>query len=273
VRRAAGFIIGFGIFAGSPACSSDGGPRETPDAAKATGGAVSNATGGAVSNATGGAPSQGGGTASGGASAPCSAEQQRSGEATYYTFADGAGNCSFDPTPDDLMVGAMNATDYEASGACGACATLQGPSGTVSIRIVDQCPECKKGDIDLSPEAFDRIAARNLGRVPITWKYVPCALASPMSYRFKEGSSQWWTAVQVRHHLNRIAKFEYQKAGTFVEVPRENYNYFVEGSGMGTGPYTFRVTDVYGSVVIDSGIAFKEAQEVPGKAQLPACAE
>src|SRR5688572_22311008 len=30
------------------------------------------------------------------------------GEATYYTEADGGGNCSFDPTPQDLMVGAMN---------------------------------------------------------------------------------------------------------------------------------------------------------------------
>jgi expansin (peptidoglycan-binding protein) len=94
-----------------------------------------------------------------------------------------------------------------------------------------------------------------------------------MSYRFKEGSSQWWTAVQVRHHRHRIAKFEYQKGANFVEVPRESYNYFVEGSGMGTGPYTFRVTDVYGNVVVDSGIAFAEAQEVPSKAQLPTCAQ
>ena len=34
------------------------------------------------------------------------------GEATYYNEADGGGNCSFDPTPQDLMVGAMNHTDY-----------------------------------------------------------------------------------------------------------------------------------------------------------------
>ena len=52
---------------------------------------------------------------------------------------------------------------------------------------------------------------------------------------------------------------------------RESYNYFVEPSGMGQGPYTFRVTDVYGNVLEDSGIAHVEAGEVPGAAQFPAC--
>ena len=34
----------------------------------------------------------------------------KSGEGTYYD-ATGAGNCSFDPSPNDLMVAAMNAPD------------------------------------------------------------------------------------------------------------------------------------------------------------------
>ncbi|HTJ80909.1 MAG TPA: expansin EXLX1 family cellulose-binding protein, partial [Polyangiaceae bacterium] len=79
---------------------------------------------------------------------------QHSGDATYYDFADGSGNCSFPATPDDLMVGAMNHTDYADSAVCGACADVTGPNGTVHIRIVDQCPECPQGNIDLSPEAF-----------------------------------------------------------------------------------------------------------------------
>jgi expansin (peptidoglycan-binding protein) len=217
------------------------------------------------------APATGGVSGGGGAPASCSAESSHTGEATFYTFADGSGNCSFDKTPNDLMIGAMNAADYADSAVCGACATLEGPNGKVTVRIVDQCPDCAKGNIDLSPQAFDVIAARSAGRVPITWKYVACDAATSMSYRFKEGSSQWWTAVQVRHHRYAIAKFEYQKDGAFVEVHRESYNYFVEPSGMGTGPYTFRITDVYGDAVTDSGIGFAEAKEVQGKAQFPAC--
>ena len=68
------------------------------------------------------------------------------GEATFYTFASGGGACMFDPTPNDLMVGAMNATDYENSQVCGECVSLKGPNGTILIRIVDLCPGCKQGD-------------------------------------------------------------------------------------------------------------------------------
>jgi expansin (peptidoglycan-binding protein) len=201
----------------------------------------------------------------------CGAEAQHTGQATFYTTADGSGNCSFDKSPNDLMIGAMNATDYAGAAACGACAHLVGPNGELTIRIVDQCPDCATGNIDLSPEAFDKIAVRSQGRVPITWTYVACDVTGPVTYRFKEGSNQWWTAVQVRHHLYRITKFEVQKSGAFVDVPRQDYNYFVDGNGMGPGPYTFRVTDVYGSSIVDTGVALKVAQEVSGASNFPPC--
>jgi expansin len=190
------------------------------------------------------------------------------GEATYYSEADGGGNCSFDPTPQDLMVGAMNHTDYANSAICGAYVELTGPNGTITIRIVDQCPECPAGDIDLSPSAFAKIAELVKGRVLISWRIVSPDISGPIRYQFKEGSSQWWTAVQIRNHRNPIAKFEYlDKNGQFKAVAREDYNYFVESSGMGPGPYTFRVTDSYGNVLTDSGITLKVASEVAGGAQ------
>lgn len=223
--------------------------------------------GGGSTGGTGGT----GATGSGGG-ATCGGEPDRSGEATYYDFADGSGNCGFDATPNDLMVGAMNHTDYAASASCGSCAHVVGPAGEVTIRIVDQCPECAPGDIDLSPEAFEKIAALNLGRVPIDWKYVECGVSGPIRYRFKEGSNAYWTALQIRNHRHAVAKVEYQNGtGDFVAVNREDYNYFVEPAGMGSGPYTFRVTDVYDNVITDTGIAHQEATEVAGASQFPAC--
>src|SRR5262249_35556891 len=76
--------------------------------------------------------------AGGGAPRACDAEPERTGEATYYDFADGSGNCSFDPSPNDLMIGAMNHVDYAGSAACGACVRLAGPNGGITIRVVDQ---------------------------------------------------------------------------------------------------------------------------------------
>ena len=224
--------------------------------------------------AQGGSGQGGSGAGGGGGSAPrsCSGEPKRSGEATFYDFADGSGNCGFDATPNDLMVAAMNQTDYAGSAACGACAHVVGPSGEVTVRIVDRCPECPQGNLDLSPEAFEKIAELGLGRVRIEWQYVPCAVTGPIRYRFKEGSNQWWTAIQLRNHRHAIEKLEYEKSGAFVAVDRLEYNYFVEASGMGAGPYRLRITDAYGQSLVDDGIALGDATEAAGAQQLPACA-
>jgi expansin len=196
----------------------------------------------------------------------------RTGEGTYYTFADGSGNCGFPATPNDLDIGAMNHTDYAASASCGMCAHVIGAKGELTIRIVDQCPECPAGNIDFSPSAFAKLDDIAKGRVPITWTYVACAVTGPVVYHFKDGSNQWWSAVQIRNHRYGIAKFEYlDGGGTWVAVPRVDYNYFVEPSGMGPGPYTFRVTDVNGAVIEDSGVPFNENGDSVGTNQFPAC--
>ncbi len=193
------------------------------------------------------------------------------GDGTFYA-ADGSGNCSFEPTG-DLMIAAMNHADYAGSEACGACVHLVGPGGEVTVKIVDRCPGCAVGDIDLSPEAFSKIADTSLGRVDIHWKYVACDVTGPLVYHFKEGSNQWWTAVQIRSSRYAIAKLEVEKDGQYVEVKRLDYNYFVDDAGMGPGPYAFRVTDVKGQVVEDQGIPFVEAGDAPGAAQLPVCSK
>ncbi|NOK60139.1 MAG: hypothetical protein GFH27_549291n332 [Chloroflexi bacterium AL-W] len=191
------------------------------------------------------------------------------GEGTFYA-ATGAGSCSFDPTPDNLMVAAMNETDYDTARLCGAYVEATGPEGTVVVRIVDLCPGCKSGDIDFSAEAFALIADPDDGRVPISWRIVSPELDGPIVYRYKEGSSQYWTAVQIRNHRNPIATFEYETSdGQFTPVPRTGFNYFIQQGGMGSGPYTFRVTDIYENVITDSNIPLIDSGEVSSSSQFP----
>jgi expansin (peptidoglycan-binding protein) len=76
----------------------------------------------------------------------------------------------FDPSPDDLMVAAMNAEEYGHATVCGAYLAVSGPQGTVTVRIVDLCPECQAGHLDL-PE----------GVVAITWQAVSPALSGPIA--------------------------------------------------------------------------------------------
>ncbi|MGE5315585.1 MAG: expansin EXLX1 family cellulose-binding protein [Acidobacteriota bacterium] len=186
----------------------------------------------------------------------------------YYYDADGSGNCGFDATPNDLMVAAVNTADYLGAYLCGASIRVTGPKGSVVVRVVDRCGGCPEGDIDLSPQAFAKIGDLPLGSVPVTWQIVASDISGPIRYHFQAESNQWWTAVQVRNHRYPIVRFEYKTAGgMFKRVERVNYNYFVEG--MGPGPYTFRVTDVYGHTLTDSLIAHTPGADVPGRSQFP----
>jgi expansin (peptidoglycan-binding protein) len=170
------------------------------------------------------------------------------------------------------MVAALNSSDYDGAAWCGGCVEVDGPGGTVVVRIVDQCPGCASGDLDLSREAFALIAELPHGRVPITWREVPCDVTGPIRYRFKPGSNPFWTAIQIRNHRYPVATVAAKLAdGTWRDLPREAYNYFVDAAGLGAGPYTLRVIDDRGHVLDDTGIAFAEAAEVPGAGQAPVC--
>ena len=98
--------------------------------------------------------------------------EYQNGLITFYD-ATGAGNCSFDASPNDLDVAAINIGQYQNSAMCGACAEVEGPLGTLRVRIVDSCPDCPdKGHLDLSRSAFAKIANPVDGRVPVRWRMV-----------------------------------------------------------------------------------------------------
>jgi expansin len=193
------------------------------------------------------------------------------GDATYYDYQ-GGGNCSFPNPYSDLPSAALNAPQYKNADLCGACAEVTGPRGKFLVSIEDQCPECQYGDLDFEKDAFPLIADHVVGRLKITWKIVGCPVSGPVVLHFKKGSHQWWSAVQVRNSRFPVKKFEYKtSSGAFKEIPRENYNYFIEASGMGPGPYHFRITDILGQVIEAKNIAFAEDQDVAGQEQFPDC--
>lgn len=204
------------------------------------------------SGGSGGSGGNGGNGSSGGGTpgTPWSLEP-RSGIATYYD-ATGAGACSFD-AGGDLHVVALGTPLYDDAALCGACLEVTGPNGSTKVRVVDRCPECPAEHLDLSREAFAEIAEMRQGRVDITFRFVECETSSNLRYRFKDGSSRWWTGIQVQNHRLPIAKLEVRKDGSWVDVPRLHYNYFVLEDGVGPQPdgLSVRVTAVDGQVLED----------------------
>jgi expansin (peptidoglycan-binding protein) len=193
-----------------------------------------------------------------------------SGEGTFYG-ATGEGQCSFDASPGNLMVAAMNDHDYATAAACGEFVSVSGPNGSVTVRITDRCPECKPGDIDLSAQAFARIADPVAGRVPIGWQVVAGDVAGPIAFRFKEGSTRYWTAIQVRNHRLPISGLEIKPAGSsaWISVARTDYNYFVHPAEIAAGPLQVRVTALGGATLLDTLPEPAGGVVVQGKAQFP----
>ena len=185
----------------------------------------------------------------------------KTGMATFYA-ANGTGNCSY-PASKDLMVVAPNkARLYDGSAACGECMKVTGKKGSVTVRVVDSCPidtpdnDCgdTNADLDLSAQAFAAIEDPSVGMANITFQVVPCAVTGTMEFEFKSGSTQWWTAVQVRNHREPIATVEYSQAGDWINMPRTDDNYFTADNGVGDQPQglPLRITSVYGQVVLET---------------------
>jgi expansin (peptidoglycan-binding protein) len=187
------------------------------------------------------------------------------GSGTFYA-ATGAGNCSFEAS-DNLMIGAMNHQDYAGSRACGDYLAVTGPNGkTITIKVVDQCPECKPGAIDLSKEAFTKLAPASTGLIKIRWHLLSPSLSGPVAYKYKDGSSRWWCAIQVRNHRNPVRSVELRVGSDWKSLPRADYNYFLSENGSGCGG-TIRVTDIYGNRLTDSAIAISPGSVQSGQAQ------
>ena len=194
-----------------------------------------------------------------------------SGDGTYYEPKAG-GAANLDDFATGYYTAAMNDYDY-MNGMAGAYVEITDKDGDkIKVLITDRLPEGAKGDIDLKPDAFLKIEPLVTGRMKIAWKIIPLPTSDPIQYVFKPTSTQYWAEIQVRNHRYPIAKLEYLDASTntYVELPRQEYNYFTAKNGMGgPGPYTFRVTDIYGHQLVDTGIALNTSAPVNGAANFP----
>jgi len=179
------------------------------------------------------------------------------GVATAYEAKDGDGACLFGPSP-DLMIAAMNTTDYETSRACGAYVLVRAANGkSITVRITNECPlPCAPGQLDLSQQAFAHLADLKVGRLPITWSLVSPGSIGNLSIRYKTGSSAYWCGIQVIDHRNPVTGLEVRTGGGWRRLPRTDYNYFVSANGAGCGG-SIRVTDIYGQQLTINGVAVK----------------
>lgn len=90
-----------------------------------------------------------------------------SGDMTY--FNPGLGACG-QTNNDNDAVAAVSSAVYSSGGACNKQATLHYNGKSTTVKVVDLCPSCATGSIDVSPSAFQKLAPLSAGRVQITWE-------------------------------------------------------------------------------------------------------
>lgn len=195
------------------------------------------------------------------------------GDGTFYGGGYEGGCAMLDPVSKDYWIVAMNLADYNNAQLAGAYLEVTGELGTINMLVTDLLPEGKKGDLDLYTDAFPLIAPAEKGRVPVSWKIIPLDSAdnAPVSYKYKEGTTEYWCGIQIRNHRYPVTRLEYlDENGEFVEIERRQYNYF-ESDSMGKGPFTFRITDIYGQVIIDKNIplSYDDTEIIQGNVQFP----
>jgi expansin len=193
--------------------------------------------------------------ATGGAS-PAVAVKATSGEATHYVLHSGGGNCSYPGPPANRLYVALSPAEYGAAASCGSYLKVTGPHGSVTVKVVDQCPECHKGHIDLSDQAFRRIAPLAAGLVRVSYHtIVNPHLTAPLSLLVQKGSSAFWLALLPIGTGNPVASLQVRTStGRWRHLAHASYNYWIAASGMGRGPFTVRITDTVGHQVTVRGI-------------------
>jgi expansin (peptidoglycan-binding protein) len=185
------------------------------------------------------------------------ATSAHSGKATFYDLDGGVGNCSYPSAPDDDLFVALGPTEYSKAAACGTYLDVTGPKGKVRVKVIDKCPECDTGHLDLSRTAFKKIGAESAGVIPITYKtVVNPATPGPLSVRMVDGTSQYYWAALIDNHGNQLSSVKVAgRSGTFKTAQRADYNNWIIDGGAGSGPFKIKILDVYGRTATLSGIS------------------
>ncbi|ETO60749.1 hypothetical protein F444_21107 [Phytophthora nicotianae P1976] len=182
------------------------------------------------------------------------------GDATSYTLGQvSAGNCNFmyDPGVDDNYA-ALNSEQWDSTLNCGRCAEVScdddrcsDTTSTQIVYIVDRCPECKQGDLDLSPAVFEAITGSDPDRYSIKWRFVDCPVSGNIEYCTKSGSSSSWLAIQPANFANGVASMKI--ANQDVTMVDSCYYYLLNGgSNVDMSAVSVELTSFSGETITET---------------------
>eukprot|EP00890_Picochlorum_soloecismus_P003291 jgi/Picsp_1/3963/NSC_01475-R1_carbohydratebinding protein len=166
--------------------------------------------------------------------------------------------CSYRTLPDKAKTNfvAINLPQWDEGRACGKCVNVwcTDPFCTtqfepVKLMVVDQCPECKEGDLDLSIPAYEEVTGRWPHRLKVEWEWSDCGMwfddDDEIRMDIKDGSNDWWRAFFFSNNRYPIRNVSIN--GRFLE--RQQFNFWTEWGDLGKGPYKIALTASTGEII------------------------
>jgi expansin (peptidoglycan-binding protein) len=185
------------------------------------------------------------------------ASEYFTGDGTAYTLSmPSSGNCNFMSALSTASTNyaALNQDQWDSLANCGRCAEVSciDDSCTVQnktevVQILDRCPECSSGDLDLSPTVFESITGSSPSRLTIQWRFVDCPSPGTIEVCLKEGSNANWVAVQPTNFVVGVESVTVAGGATTM---LDGAYYFVDQSGsVDLSAVKVSITSINGDVV------------------------
>lgn len=200
----------------------------------------------------------------------CSPNWAGTGDATWYRVGTPTA-CTLNP--ESRLTAAINTDDYDRSKHCGECLEVVGPKGSVVVRITDRCPACGNDGLDLSPQAFKRIAQREDGRVSVAWHRVACPVTEPLAFRF-QGSNPYYLKLEVLGHRYGIASLSLldPPSDNWIPMHRTRDNHFeLSPPHAVRGAMSVRLTATTGEQLVARIPGIRNGQRTSGDEQFAPC--
>ncbi|KAG6960566.1 hypothetical protein JG687_00008159 [Phytophthora cactorum] len=191
------------------------------------------------------------------------ADEYFTGDATAYTLGQtSAGNCNMMSALDFATTdyAALNNEQWDGLQNCGRCAEVScaddrcaDQSTSVVVQILDRCPECKQGDLDLSPSVFKTLTGSHPSRYTIKWKFVDCPVSGNVNYCLKGGSNNYWMGVQPTNCATGVKSLKIN--GQDTTMLGSAYYYLLDGASQvqtDLTSLTISLTDVNGNSIEDT---------------------
>ena len=192
------------------------------------------------------------------------------GVSTYYTYTPGTGACTLPATPAGVYGVALSVPEYDAGTACGQCLRVWGPEGSIVARVVDECPGCGAGHIDLETAGFAAIAPLAAGIVDVAYWSIECPTTGNVSWEL-QGSNPFYVKAQIRNQPYALSAMDLFYDSTWHAMARTVDGYFELSTGVSlTPPIQLRATDIHGHVIADS-VPLTNDTDLPGSTQFKRC--